>query len=203
MVLMLLPYVGVFVYYEYTWQKTHETWAIKQMLTERVQWLNQPCIPMQPLTREPMPEKPFKALPMDKMRTEPRYHQLWRNVTRALKQHMDNHQPNCLCMHHLQHSAHTHFHICATYLRGTRETMILINPKPTGVAKQQYVYREQSLLCGNQTMLTRLRSKTLLLEWVTVKGDVVSGLFHDGRATCFQLVMDEMYQALDCKQHNV
>ena len=138
-----------------------------------------------------------KEWPLEKMKL-PRYRLLLANVTQSLAYYLEKQSLHCLCMHHLQKTVKSNFRVCATHLEGTHETIYLVNPTPKGLSKEGLLYEEQSLACGANKKLQSKRAQLLLLDWYTVDGLKVAGAFYQGRAACFQLVLEEMAGTVKC-----
>jgi len=120
-------------------------------------------------------------------------------VQEAFETHLLNGPHLCLCMHHLQLVNKTQYRVCATYLRGTHDTLVMINPAPKIMSQDVTVYREQSIACGNATFRKRKRANTYGLEWTTPRNTRVSGIFYGARAACFQLAMEEIEGRVPCE----
>ena len=184
LIIVLIPYVLTVVYQEtdtsHIWDRiTHKPEDIIPLQTERANTTS-------------------KEWPMDKQ-DNPRYVQIHDRVLRSLNYHLESHHHSCLCMHHLVPVVKSRFRMCAIYLRGTHDAITLLNPYPKGMTKEGYMYREQSVMCGNTTTMETRRTKTLLLDWFTPGGQRVSGIFYGVRAACLQLAMEEMEGSVKCK----
>jgi peptide deformylase len=139
-----------------------------------------------------------KLWPIQKATSNIRYQRVWANLTESLTTHLKTQKYACLCMHHLQKWTKTTFRICGTHLRGTRETLFLINPTPKAISKDMYTYQEQSVACGNETVMENNRAKTFILDWFTPNGERISGAFYGLRAACFLLALEEMDGTIKC-----